>query len=138
MIICNSDFNSVHLITLIEWLDALWPPFKSFEKNVLGLEMPSPVLALEENVLLGGLSFSAYEAPDEASTGLWINAVYVHDEHRGRGIASKLIQFAEKEASKKAYTALYAKTDVSALYLSIGWKIVNRVGKDVIVRKDLL
>lgn len=52
----------------------------------------------------------------------WLAAVFVHPDHRGRGIAGRLIKAIEQDARARGETRLYLITaDHQALYEGHGW-----------------
>ncbi len=129
MIIRSSNFTSHHLILLREWFELTWGgKFDEFEALKMGMHLPSPVLALDDDKLVGGLSFTAYENPEENDIALWINALYVDSNMRGFGIGSKLISFAEHTAREAGFTKLYVNTNIPSLYLKkMGGQSLHRM-----------
>jgi GNAT superfamily N-acetyltransferase len=115
--IVSSAAAPEHLNLLRDWLAAQWG-----EAELLDVpDVPSPLLALEGPKLVGGLAFSRFRNPLVDETGLWINALFVADAHRRRGIASLLIRGAQSEARRTGEQSLFALTDVDQLYLKLGW-----------------
>jgi len=129
--------NVEDLSVLLKWLNELWPPFVSFDAEKKGLILPQPILAYENDKVVGGLAFTGYEKPQQDDIGLWINAVYVHEKWRGLKIASKLIRTAEIVATQYGHECLYAQTDVPHLYLNNGWKIVSENQGNTVLSKSL-
>lgn len=58
------------------------------------------LLALDAGQLVGFVHFRAFERPITASTGLWIDDLYVDPAWRGRGIAGALIGAVRAEAGR--------------------------------------
>ena len=135
--IISSQFNSPHLPQLYQWFINEWGEVDAFDKSKYDLPLPSPLLALDGDELVGGLSFTAYDQPNGSEMGLWINALYVHPDQRGQGIASKLIDVAEKTASESHMNELFARTDIPVLYEKIGWKVLSVTCEGTILIKSL-
>lgn len=86
-------------------------------------------------MVIGGLAYSYFQEPHQVRDVVWINAVYVDSQWRGQGIASELIKRAvaqmpdyyrsQSQPSKDSTSNLYAYTNIPALYLSLGWSIVD-------------
>lgn len=57
-------------------------------------------------------------------------AVYTEEEHRGRGIAGKLLQTAVGECRKKGISPLYLVTDHIGFYERYGWEFLCMVQGD--------
>ncbi len=116
-----SDINSNYSRVLYELLVNEWPNLSPFQSVVLGLEVPKPIVALANNHVVGGLSFTRYDAPDSNKITTWINALYVSPKYRKRGIAKQLIY-----AARKSSQTLYALTEHPDLYTNAGWQYVKR------------
>ena len=132
--------NSIHghLEQLQEWYIAEWEEIDFYKGATDGLTVPSPLLALDDRELLGGLTFSRYLAPGSLEIGLWINALLVAPKHRGNGIASLLIQAAEGESANIEAKELFAKTDIPEMYLKLGWINVASNSEGEVLKKVLL
>ncbi len=95
------------------------------------MEIPTPIVALEDNRVIGGAAFSNYTQPGGTNTVTWLNAVLVLPEFRGRGIASRLIRAAEEISP-----LLYALTDIPDLYTKLGWQIHHTAEDGHVVYTD--
>ena len=100
---------------LRKWFEQEWGELDP----IVGDKFPEPLLAIDEaGELIGGLAFTTAPEPAGLGAGVWINALLVAPEHRGRGIASKLIQAAESLARDNINSKrLFVYTDVPALYV---------------------
>lgn len=135
--IIDSNYNSPHLEPFRLWLNDEWEGFAPFSKPTSGLPIPAPLLAIEDDELLGGLAFSRYKNPKNDELALWINAILVDPAQRGKGIASALISVAEKSALDLDETQIFALTDVPKLYQNQGWSVFNIDGKNRVMTKQL-
>jgi len=123
--IVSSNYSSVHLETLIEWFDNEWEGFGPFERITKGIKLPSPILAISEDKLQGGLAFSGYKNPRKETNALWINALLIEPTSRGCGIGSMLINAAVNVAKELGFTEIFVLTDKPKLYLKNGWYLID-------------
>ena len=142
MNITSAEHAPQHLSRLRQWYLAEWGRIDSFAGNHPGIAIPAPLLALETDnnsaqQLLGGLVFSTFGWPTDADVGVWINAVYVAPEHRGKQIASALITSAEQAAIAMEIETLFVYAQIPALYQKLGWQLVEQTGDDCVLTKVL-
>lgn len=128
--IINSKNSPEYLSQLHSWFLAEWGKIDSFESNIKGLAVPPPLLVLKEGELLGGLSFTAASKPGEDEIGIWINAVLIKPEDRGKGLATALLQQALLDAAQMNIKEIFAFTDIPLLYQKLGWEIVSVIKKE--------
>ncbi len=81
--------------------------------------LPQPIVAIVEGEVVGGIAYTKFAEPKSDKEVVWINAVYVSEEWRHKGIANKLIFLGRQQV--KGQAKLYAYTDVPGLYESLGW-----------------
>ncbi len=79
------------------------------------------MVAVFGQVPVGAVSFKMHDLLDEKKDVLWINALYVAELHRGKGIGARLIAEAEEVASHTEVN-IYAFTDIPDFYEACGWK----------------
>ena len=63
----------------------------------------SCLVALQDGVMVGFVHFRVFERPITASTGLWIDDLYVEASFRGRGIAGELIGGVRAAAAREGH-----------------------------------
>lgn len=126
MHIVNSEanFDSEHLQLLHQWFVTEWGEVDEFTADKDGAALPAPLVALDGGRLCGGLSFTRYQSGENAAA-LWVNALLVAPEYRGKGIASDLIAAAAQAALQLGETQLLALTDVPQLYLKQKWSLLK-------------
>jgi GNAT superfamily N-acetyltransferase len=122
----DSDFSK----KLYSMFIGVWEDMEAFESTKFGLSIPNPMVALENNQIIGGASFTRYQEPDGSKMVIWLNALYVRPENRSQGIATELIH-----ASRGVAKSLYALTDVADLYAKAGWNIVKIDRDGTIVKR---
>lgn len=89
------------------------------------LELPEPIVALHGEKVIGGLSFTFYKHPNANGDVVWINALFILPEYRGRRIADKLIESATLEVARRGYKQLFAYTHIPYIYQRLGWTSLN-------------
>ncbi|MEH6557557.1 MAG: GNAT family N-acetyltransferase [Oceanicoccus sp.] len=122
----NSDFSK----KLYSMFIGEWENMEVFESTKSGLSIPNPMVALANNQVIGGASFTRYQEPGSNNIVIWLNALYVRPENRNQGIATELIH-----ASRGVANSLYALTDVADLYTKAGWNIVKTDKDGTIVKR---
>ena len=84
------------------------------------------LVALESTVLMATASIITWELSDVPGRKYWLGEVLTAAEHRGKGIAGKLIRALIDAATQAGYPALWLYTpDQQALYHYLGWQTVE-------------
>lgn len=120
------------------WFTAEWGEIDGFETRHPGVTVPPPIVAVDDqNSLVGGLSFTSSTQPDSTQPGVWINMVLVSPDHRQKGIATRLVQAAEIEATKLGVRELFVLSQFPTLYQRLGWYPVgtDKSGEQTILHK---
>jgi GNAT superfamily N-acetyltransferase len=90
--------------------------------------IPSVVVALEDSQLLGGALLIDSDMQLRPQLTPWLAGVYVKAEHRGRGIASQLVNRIVAKAAALGVQELYLYTDAAqSLYARLGWEVVEEL-----------
>jgi len=106
-------------------------------------KIPLIVLAIENDEVIGASQLKFHEMdiyPDKAH---WLGGVYVAKEHRGKGIAEKIIKHIISIAMSLGVRKLNLQTQRpdGGLYTKLGWQAIDNVnycGIDVLVmEKDI-
>ncbi|ENM5740384.1 GNAT family N-acetyltransferase [Vibrio mimicus] len=121
----NCDENSPSWFALEKLFQSEWSDFLFADTYKNGAELPPVLVALNGNEVIGGLAYSRFKEPHKESEVIWFNAVFVSPEYRGQGIASELINRGVNQVSETQQNRLYAYTNVSPLYKSLGWSVVD-------------
>lgn len=100
-----------------------WGEVDPFSNEKEGLPLPTPLIALSDDDLIGGLAFTRYPAPKTDVMALWVNALLVKPDFRKQGVSKRLIEMAMQQALMLGETRLYVYTHIPYLYESIGWVI---------------
>lgn len=108
-------FDSPYFTQLVKLLQSEWSDYKVEHDNSL----PQPIAAIVDEEVVGGLAYTRYAEPNSEKVVVWVNAVYVSEEWRRRGLAHKLIWLGRQQV--KGQEKLYALTDIPNLYESLGW-----------------
>ncbi len=120
ILITSEASKTEYISELRGLLEKKWGKFSDFMEEKDGLIAPAPIIALENNILLGGLVFSLWPNPETGEICIWINGVIVKPEYQKQGVATKLIQKATQTNS-----LLFVNTDIENLYKKIGWSITG-------------
>lgn len=131
--IVETEYSSPYLPKLETWFAEEWGAGDFFRITRNGAPIPPPLIALENDKLCGGLSFTRYKNPKSDYIALWVNAVFVPTEFRGKAIANKLVLAAVKLAAEQNEQQLFARTNVPQLYVKAGWEIIGNDGDDKLV-----
>ena len=126
-----------HIPTLAGWHHEQWSylnPQRTLEERIErlrshlgGRRMPTTVVAVEGQSLLGSASLIEHDLPTRTDLSPWLASVYVVAEHRRRGIGSALVRRIVEEAEALQYDCLYLFTmDQERLYAGLGWKTLDR------------
>jgi predicted N-acetyltransferase YhbS len=133
--VISSNKQPRHLELLRRWCLAEWRKIDSFESSDKGIAVPVPLLAVLDQKLIGGLAFTSYPVPGNNCSGLWINALIVAPEHRGKGVGSQLIMAAETEAKRVESASLFVYTSIQSLYQKLGWVELSTSGESSVLQK---
>ncbi|MGG9999006.1 GNAT family N-acetyltransferase [Pseudovibrio ascidiaceicola] len=137
-LILSSDDAPHFLTQLCDWFAQEWREMDPIDLRQSDLEGPSPLLAIsEEGKLIGGLAFTIAPEPQGTTNSIWINALLVAPEHRGKGVASTLIRAAEKAAALKNITKLFVYTEYAALYTGCFWELLETKEGNSVLSKAL-
>ena len=122
MEICSisESSGSPYIQELRELFEEEWGPFAAFEMEDSGMRTPLPLIAIENEILIGGLVFSLWSKTETEPKSLWINGLIVKPSFRNKGIATQLIQIAMINQS-----LLFVLAEIPHLYSNIGWKSVS-------------
>ncbi|EML0426635.1 GNAT family N-acetyltransferase [Vibrio parahaemolyticus] len=121
----NCDENTMYWIALEKLFQTEWSDFLFADIYKSEADLPPIIVALRDNEVIGGLSYSRYQEPHGNSEVIWFNALFVSLQWRGLGIGSELINRGVNQVSETLQDNLYAYTNVAQLYKSLGWSVVD-------------
>ena len=88
--------------------------------------IPSIYIAIDNNKFIGTAAVVEKDLDTHLELGPWISAVYVKENWRTQGIATKLVKRCEDQAKKVGIKRLYLSTEfASGLYEKLGWHTVE-------------
>ncbi|WP_349919460.1 GNAT family N-acetyltransferase [Aeromonas veronii] len=117
--------KSPYLSRLEQLFQSEWPDFRLCDAYTKDANLPPALVAVMNDVVMGGLAYSSFKEPHHNGDAIWINAVFVSAEYRGKGIASQLINAGASQLLGSSQNYLYAYTNVPTLYQSLGWSEVD-------------
>lgn len=119
--IIDSEFTSPHLPLLHQWFEDEWGGDSFFITTRFEHVIPAPLMAIHNEQLIGGLAFTRYKSPLDEQVALWVNAIWMLPEWRGKAAASDLIKTAVGTAQSMGQRHIFALTDIPKLYIKNGW-----------------
>lgn len=87
-------------------------------------------LCLYGDKIVSGMGVIENDFHDRKDLTPNVCAVYTEEEHRGKGIAGKLLDMVVNEMKNKEITPLYLVTDHTGFYERYGWKFLCMVQGD--------
>lgn len=87
-------------------------------------------LCMDGDNIVGGLGVIANDFHDRKDLTPNICAVYTEKEHRGRGIAGKLLNNAVEDLKSKGISPVWLVTDHTSFYERYGWEYLCEVHCD--------
>ena len=116
---------------------------RRLEKYLNRDKIPLALVAVDNDSLLGVGQLKYYEMDIYPLKEHWIGGIFVPPEHRGKGIATRLVTRLTDIAHTLEVNTLYLQTEQlnGGLYTRLGWKPVERVvykGQEVLVMKKQL
>ncbi len=125
-----------HVETLAAWHHRQWSYLDvgvSVERRAAFLrthgrgEVPTTVLALQGEDLLGSASLIAQDMDTRPHDSPWLASVYVDPPHRRCGIGSALVTRIIHLAHQLGHSTLYLFTaDKERFYARLGWHVLER------------
>jgi len=125
-----------HFDQLQDWFESEWDKVDSIDDDCNGILQPIVALT-SDDVLAGGLALSRAPSPIDSHPAVWVNAVLVAPAYRRQGLASRLIQTAERAAKDAQVSCLFALTELPGLYAKLGWSAASSQGGDYVMMKGI-
>ena len=91
--------------------------------------MPLIVVAKEGSQVVGAAQLKFREMPQFPEKEHWLGGVYVAQEHRGRNLATLMIDKIVRHAERLGVPELYLQTEHldGGLYARLGWRALEQV-----------
>lgn len=114
---------------LARWQQRQWPS-DSFEQRLAKLEdhllakpLPTSILALRDEILLGSVSIVRYQRLGGLAPSYWLANLFVVEQSRRQGLGAALVANAQQLAKAHGVSDLYLyATDQVAFYQALGWR----------------
>ncbi|HSH39521.1 MAG TPA: GNAT family N-acetyltransferase [Chthoniobacterales bacterium] len=95
----------------------------AFHRRAKTDALPLTIVAIADGAVVGTGALKADDLPPRAHLTPWLAGIFVAREHRGRGIASAIIDRLLDEARRLRLPRLYLWTNSAAsLYAKLGWR----------------
>ncbi len=124
--------------TLAQWHHAQWGDLydhwtldvarAELEDHALRRSLPTTLVLLEGEALLGSVSLVLEDAPEFCDQGSpWLASLYVTPEARGRGLGARLVRAAVSTAAEQGVEELFLFTpEHASFYERLGWHRLAR------------
>ncbi len=132
--IVASDEHQQYLEELRKHFIAEWGEIDPLVSSIA----PAPILALDDEMLIGGLSFTDFPSPGNNEPGIWLNVLLVLPEYRSKGVGTDLVKFAAQEAKLFQLSQIFVYTDIPDFYKRLNWQIVDNSGDKTVLKLDLI
>ena len=116
------------LPTLAAWFHDKWGiPYAAYEESMteaLAGQDPIPAwyAVLDRDRVIGGAGVIQNDFHDRPDLTPNLCALYVEPDHRGRGLAGRLLEYICADMKEKGISTLYLLTDHTAFYERYGWE----------------
>jgi GNAT superfamily N-acetyltransferase len=122
--------------TLARWFKAEWGDYyhdrtaesieEDFRVRMNRDAIPIALVAMEDGEPRGTLALAAESITTHPHLTPWLCAMYVHHDHRRRGIGSVLLRAGMEEARRLGFSELYAGTAPARnMLLRLGWETLE-------------
>lgn len=90
--------------------------------------LPISFIALVDDVAVGTIALLTSSVTTHTHLSPWLGALYVHPDHRHRGIGMRLVSHALERARELGFDGVYAGISrAEDRYMSDGWRVAERV-----------
>lgn len=94
-------------------------------KNSNYNDLPQFFVALKGECIVGCCGLIVNDFISRHDLCPWLCGVFVEESERNRGLASKLLDFAVKEAKRIGYKSVYLSTDHTSFYERYNWEYIG-------------
>lgn len=119
-----------------EWFNQKWrTPLEAYKESIADClsqmnAVPQWYLAMEDNVISGGLGVIENDFHNRRDLAPNVCAVFVEEDFRCQGIAGKMLDFVCQDMKEKGIDTLYLLTDHTSFYERYGWEFLCMVQGD--------
>jgi len=113
------------IAVIAEWFSDQWRLPVSHTTRELSAprnDLPAPVIAIQDDEVVGVLTFTFHRVAEVSDKELWINALYVREDLRGMGIGKQLLSLGMNAAKDSGVKQLFVYTEIPLLYAKQGWQ----------------
>lgn len=112
--------------TIVDWLYREWGEVDGNSKDDIRskllepCEAPPSQVAMQFGKPIGFVWINRFKLPEQTGPQIWINGLFVAEDYRRKGIASTLVERAERVVFQYERT-IFAYRDISEFYFPLGW-----------------
>lgn len=85
------------------------------------LQLPNFYILADGNDIIGTYALITNDLISRQDLIPWLACVFVKEEHRGKGLAERLLNHSKSEAEAMGYSTTYLSTDLVDFYERKGW-----------------
>lgn len=130
----NLKDGAAHLEQLARWHHQQWSYLnhdETLDQRIIRMQrylhgplIPATFIAVEDE-LLGSAALVENDMDTRPQLSPWLASVYVAPTHRRRGVGSRLVLHAMKQAKQGGIDMLYLFTpDKESFYHKLGWRLI--------------
>ena len=99
-----------------------------FRRRMNRDEPPITVVAVDNAEVVGMATLKIHELEQYPQYEFWLGSVYVCEDHRRKGIGSKLVERVAEISERLGLEEIYLHTSLNeGWYQKLGWRVVDRV-----------
>jgi GNAT superfamily N-acetyltransferase len=124
-----------HLDTVVKWVYNEWWKYKNdysfnqvrkiYQRLLNESDLPIAIVAMENNQVVGTALICERDPDIKLEIGPWVEGVFVKEQFRKQGIATKLVERIELIAETLGYKQIYLSTHLKDFYEKRGWEKVQ-------------
>ena len=91
--------------------------------------LPLMLVAVEDDLIIGTAQLKFHEMEIYPEKEHWLGGVYVSKQHRGKGVAGRIVKACIEKADDLGVKVLYLQTEdlTGGFYTGLGWKPIEEV-----------
>jgi N-acetylglutamate synthase-like GNAT family acetyltransferase len=99
--------------------------FEDAIRNSYYQDLPQFFVLLKDNDIVGCCGLIINDFISRHDLYPWLCGVFIEESERNQGLGGKILAFAEQEAKRVGYKAVYLSTDHTSYYERYGWEYIG-------------